>query len=131
MVYRNWTNVFRFHYFSSFICVITFCELTPYAFHFFRLIQTDQPERKYKRRFYSERPYISESETEYTVPKFESHVRVSKICLSRLILSKISFHFQYIFHQTLIFIFEFVYRLKYRDSVIKIEASYPKRHCLN
>ena len=37
----------------------------------------------------------SKNETEYTVTTCENHVQVSLICLTRLILSKISFHFQY------------------------------------
>jgi len=64
----------------------------------------------------------SESETEYTVRKRENHVQVSLICLTRLILSKILFHFQCIFRQTSIFILQFGYRLKYGYSVIKNEA---------
>jgi hypothetical protein len=71
-------------------CMITFCELTLYTFHFYPFIQRDHPKRKtYKRRFNSEGPYNSESETEYIVPKCENHVQVSLICLTRLILFKI------------------------------------------
>jgi hypothetical protein len=106
--------------------MITFCELTLYTFHVYQLIQTDHPKQKYKSRFHSERPYNSESETEHTVPKCENHVQVSLIFLTRLILSKISFHSQYIFHQTSIFILEFGYCLMYRDSVTRSEAIYAK-----
>ena len=86
-----------------------------YIFTFISLSIWISQSDKHKSRFDLERPYNSEIESEYTVPKCENHVQVSLICLTRLILSKISFYFQYISQLTSIFILQFGYRLKYRD----------------
>jgi len=76
--------IFILHLYDTF-----FCELFLNAFHFYRFIQSDDPNQKYIKAASIRKDHITVKKTENGVREGENLIQGSLICLTRLILRKV------------------------------------------